>query len=31
VDGSGGIRIEHNYHITPAGFERLSRHEITLT
>jgi Xaa-Pro aminopeptidase len=31
VDGVGGIRIEHNYLVTEAGFERLSRHEITLT
>lgn len=31
VDGIGGIRIEHNYLITSTGFERLSRHEITLT
>jgi Xaa-Pro aminopeptidase len=31
VDGIGGIRIEHNYRITAAGYERLSNHEITLT
>jgi Xaa-Pro dipeptidase len=31
VDGIGGIRIEHNYVITPAGFERLSDHAIALT
>lgn len=31
VDGVGGIRIEHNYLVTETGFERLSRHEITLT
>jgi Xaa-Pro aminopeptidase len=31
VDGVGGIRIEHNYVITPAGFERLSNHVISLT
>lgn len=31
VDGIGGIRIEHNYHVTATGFERLSNHEITLT
>jgi Xaa-Pro aminopeptidase len=30
VDGIGGIRIERNYLITEAGFECLSRHEITL-
>jgi len=30
VDNVGGIRIEHNYLITPTGFERLSQHEITL-
>jgi Xaa-Pro aminopeptidase len=30
VDGVGGIRIEHNYLVTDAGFERLSRHEIVL-
>lgn len=31
VDGLGGIRIEHNYRVTSDGFERLSRHDITLT
>jgi Xaa-Pro aminopeptidase len=31
ADGIGGIRIEHNYLVTQTGFERLSRHEITLT
>jgi hypothetical protein len=31
VPGVGGIRIEHNYLVTAAGFERLSHHEITLT
>lgn len=31
VEGVGGIRIEHNYLITDAGFERLSNHQITLT
>jgi Xaa-Pro aminopeptidase len=31
VDGVGGIRIEHNYLVTESGYERLSRHEITLT
>ena len=30
VDGVGGIRIEHNYHVTAAGYERLSHHEIVL-
>jgi Xaa-Pro aminopeptidase len=30
IDGVGGIRIEHNYLITPTGFERLSRHTISL-
>jgi Xaa-Pro aminopeptidase len=30
VSGVGGIRIEHNYRITPGGFERLSNHEIVL-
>jgi Xaa-Pro aminopeptidase len=30
IDGVGGIRIEHNYLITPAGFERLSHHTIAL-
>lgn len=30
IDGIGGIRIEHNYHITETGFERLSQHEIVL-
>lgn len=29
VAGVGGIRIEHNYLITEAGYERLSNHEIT--
>ena len=28
VDGVGGVRIEHNYLITEAGFERLSHHVI---
>jgi Xaa-Pro aminopeptidase len=31
VDGQGGIRIEHNYLITEAGYERLSHHVISLT
>lgn len=30
IDGIGGIRIEHNYLITPRGFERLSNHTIAL-
>jgi Xaa-Pro dipeptidase len=30
VKGVGGLRIEHNYLITEAGFERLSKHEIAL-
>jgi Xaa-Pro aminopeptidase len=30
IAGVGGIRIEHNYLITPAGFERLSNHTIAL-
>ncbi|MFQ3650551.1 MAG: Xaa-Pro peptidase family protein [Gemmataceae bacterium] len=30
IDGMGGMRIEHNYLITPTGFERLSNHAITL-
>jgi Xaa-Pro aminopeptidase len=30
VEGEGGIRIEHNYLITEAGFERLSNHHIGL-
>jgi Xaa-Pro aminopeptidase len=31
VDGVGGVRIEHNYLITDAGYERLSNHVISLT
>jgi Xaa-Pro aminopeptidase len=31
VDGIGGVRIEHNYLITPTGYERLSNHTISLT
>ena len=31
ISGIGGIRIEHNYLITPAGYERLSNHIISLT
>lgn len=30
VDGIGGLRIEHNYLITPTGCERLSHHVIAL-
>jgi Xaa-Pro aminopeptidase len=30
IDGVGGIRIEHNYLITPTGYERLSNHTIAL-
>lgn len=30
VAGVGGIRIEHNYLVTDAGYERLSNHEIAL-
>lgn len=30
VSGVGGIRIEHNYRVTAGGFERLSRHVISL-
>ncbi len=31
IEGIGGIRIEHNYLITPTGSERLSNHRIALT
>jgi Xaa-Pro aminopeptidase len=31
VDGVGGVRIENNYLVTETGFEKLSRHAITLT
>jgi Xaa-Pro aminopeptidase len=31
VAGVAGMRIEHNYRITPEGFERLSQHDISLT
>jgi hypothetical protein len=30
VAGAGGIRIEHNYLVTAAGYERLSNHTIAL-
>ena len=30
VPGVGGVRIEHNYLITDAGYERLSNHTIAL-
>jgi Xaa-Pro dipeptidase len=30
VEGTGGIRIEHNYLITKTGYERLSNHAIAL-
>jgi Xaa-Pro aminopeptidase len=30
VENVGGIRIENNYHVTDAGFERLSHHTISL-
>jgi hypothetical protein len=30
ISGIGGIRIEHNYLITAAGYERLSHHDIVL-
>jgi Xaa-Pro aminopeptidase len=31
IDGTGGLRIEHNYLITATGFERLSNHLLSLT
>lgn len=31
VEGVGGMRFEHNYLITEAGYERLSNHHIGLT
>lgn len=31
VDDVGGVRVEHNYLITDAGYERLSNHSLTLT
>ena len=30
VDGVGGVRIEHNYLITPTGFETLAHHELRI-
>jgi Xaa-Pro aminopeptidase len=30
LEGVGGIRIEHNYLVTDAGFEKLSGHDIVL-
>lgn len=30
VEGTGGIRMEHNYLITETGYERLSNHQISL-
>jgi Xaa-Pro aminopeptidase len=30
VPGVGGMRFEHNYFVTPAGFERLTNHRLTL-
>jgi Xaa-Pro aminopeptidase len=30
VEGVGGMRIEHNYVITANGFERLTRHDLSL-
>jgi Xaa-Pro dipeptidase len=31
IPGVGGMRFEHNYLITPGGFERLTNHRLTLT
>lgn len=31
IEGTGGVRIEHNYLITNQGYERLSNHVIALT
>ena len=31
IDGVGGVRIEHNYLVTDAGYDRLSNHVISLT
>ena len=30
VEGIGGVRIEHNYLVTPGGYERLTRHSLEL-
>ncbi|MBN1836552.1 MAG: aminopeptidase P family protein [Spirochaetales bacterium] len=30
VEGIGGLRLEHNYRITEAGFERLTHHSLEL-
>jgi Xaa-Pro dipeptidase len=30
IPGVGGMRFEHNYLITPGGFERLTHHRLTL-
>lgn len=30
IDGIGGLRIEHNYLITPDGYEQLSQHHLGL-
>ena len=30
VEGIGGVRIEHNYLVTPTGYERLTRHSLEL-
>jgi len=29
-EGIGGMRIEHNYLITPTGYERMTQHVIAL-
>lgn len=31
IEGIGGVRVEHNFLITPAGCERLSNHQVALT
>lgn len=31
IEGIGGVRVEHNFLITPTGCERLSNHAISLT
>ena len=31
IEGIGGVRVEHNFLITPSGCERLSNHTIALT